>query len=93
MPFLILVFQPFKSTYLRTMELHKQLGKFRYNEGKCSSVLMNGSYFAFDCSLFQTVNKLIMFMFFSLKATILSQTFKTAQISQSVYVQIKFFRK
>lgn len=63
------------------MELYKQLGKFRYNESECSSVVMNGSYFACDCNLFQTVNKLILFMFFFLKATILSQIFKRAQIS------------
>jgi len=28
--------------------------------------------FAFDCSLFQTVNKLVLFMFFFLKAAVLS---------------------
>lgn len=63
------------------MELYKQLGKFRYNESERSSVAMNGSYFSFDFSLFQAVNKLVLFMFFFLKATILSQIFKRAQIS------------
>lgn len=61
------------------MELYKQLGKFRYNESEYSSGVMNGSYFAFDCCLFRTVNKLILFTFFFLKESTMSQIFKTAQ--------------
>lgn len=40
---------------------------------------MSKSYFAFDCCLFQSVNKLILFTLLFLKESIMSQIFKTAQ--------------